>query len=104
MECKIWNRRTMKISISATNPCHLFALAGELSARGALGAYYSGYPAWKLGAASDLSLRTHSLRTNIVYGLLKFTIGLRLSQEEEYDGADLTVHKISSTPDREASW
>jgi Amt family ammonium transporter len=40
----------------------------------------------------------------IVYGVLKFTIGLRLSQEEEFDGADLTVHKISSTPDREVSW
>jgi Amt family ammonium transporter len=39
-----------------------------------------------------------------VYGLLKITLGLKLSQEEEYDGADLTVHKISATPDREVSW
>ena len=62
----------MKISISATNPCHLFAMAEALSTRGALGAYYSGYPAWKLGAPPSLPLRTHSLRTNIVYGLLKF--------------------------------
>jgi len=34
----------------------------------------------------------------IVYGLLKKIMGLRLSQEEEYDGADLSIHKISSTP------
>jgi len=40
----------------------------------------------------------------VVYGVLKVTVGLRLSQEEEFDGADLTVHKISSTPEREANW
>ena len=34
----------------------------------------------------------------IVYGLLKKLMGLRLSQEEEYNGADLSIHKISSTP------
>ena len=62
----------MKISISATNPCHLYAMAEALAREGALGAYYSGYPAWKLGAPEGLPLRTHSLRTNIVYGLLKF--------------------------------
>ncbi len=32
-----------------------------------------------------------------VYGLLKSSIGIRLSQEEEYHGADLSVHKIGST-------
>jgi Amt family ammonium transporter len=32
-----------------------------------------------------------------VYGLLKSSIGIRLSQEEEYYGADLSVHKIGST-------
>lgn len=37
----------------------------------------------------------------IVYGILKFTLGLRLTQEEEYQGADLTIHKVSSTFDRE---
>ena len=40
----------------------------------------------------------------VVYGVLKATLGLRLSQEEEYDGADMTIHKISATPDREVSW
>lgn len=40
----------------------------------------------------------------LVYGLLKLTMGLRLSQEDEYDGADLSIHKISATPEREATW
>ena len=39
-----------------------------------------------------------------VYGVLKATLGLRLSPEEEYEGADLAIHKIGSTPEREASW
>ncbi len=40
----------------------------------------------------------------VVYGILKAALGLRLSQEEEYDGADLSIHKISATPDREVNW
>ena len=32
-----------------------------------------------------------------VYGLLKWSIGIRLTQEEEYYGADLSVHKIGAT-------
>jgi ammonium transporter, Amt family len=40
----------------------------------------------------------------VVYGLLKATMGLRLTAEEEYEGADLSIHKIGSTPDREVSW
>ena len=40
----------------------------------------------------------------IVYGLLKKTVGIRLDAEEEYDGADLTIHRITATPDRETHW
>ncbi|MFK5914242.1 MAG: ammonium transporter [Woeseiaceae bacterium] len=32
----------------------------------------------------------------IVYGMLKKMVGIRLTQEEEYNGADLSIHKISS--------
>jgi Amt family ammonium transporter len=39
-----------------------------------------------------------------VYGALKATMGLRLSQEEEFEGADLSVHRIGATPDREVNW
>ena len=40
----------------------------------------------------------------VVYGLLKQLIGLRLSQEEEFEGADLAIHKISASPDNEGGW
>lgn len=33
----------------------------------------------------------------LVYGTTKFISGLRLSQEDEFNGADLSLHKISST-------
>jgi len=33
----------------------------------------------------------------VVYGALKQLVGIRLTAEEEYDGADLTIHKIPST-------
>ena len=32
----------------------------------------------------------------VVYGILKATIGIRLTQEEEYQGADLSIHKIAA--------
>jgi len=40
----------------------------------------------------------------VVYGILKMTLGLRMSQEEEFEGADLSIHKISASPERESSW
>ncbi len=40
----------------------------------------------------------------VVYGVLKAVMGLRLTQEEEYEGADLTVHRITATPEREVNW
>ena len=40
----------------------------------------------------------------VVYGVLRAVMGLRLTQEEEFEGADLSIHRIGSTPDREVSW
>ena len=40
----------------------------------------------------------------IVYGLLKKTVGLRLDAEEEFNGADLSIHKITSSAERETLW
>ena len=36
----------------------------------------------------------------ILYGILKAAVGLRLSEEEEFDGSDISIHKISATPER----
>jgi Amt family ammonium transporter len=40
----------------------------------------------------------------VVYGLIRKAVGLRLDAEQEFEGADLSIHKIGSTPDREVSW
>ncbi len=39
-----------------------------------------------------------------VYGGIKSVTSLRLSLEEEYEGADLSIHRIGSTPERESNW
>ena len=40
----------------------------------------------------------------VVYGALKATVGIRLDAEQEFAGADLSIHKVSATPEREVSW
>jgi Amt family ammonium transporter len=40
----------------------------------------------------------------VVYGLLKQAVGIRLDAEEEFNGADLSIHKISSSAERETLW
>ncbi len=40
----------------------------------------------------------------VIYSLLKSTLGLRLGREEEFDGADLSIHRITATPERESNW
>ena len=34
-----------------------------------------------------------------VYGAIRLVTGLRLEQEQEYDGADLSIHRITATPE-----
>lgn len=45
-----------------------------------------------------------SLGGLVIYGILKLLFGIRLDPEQEFNGADLSVHKITSTPEREANW
>ncbi|MBU4500029.1 MAG: ammonium transporter [Gammaproteobacteria bacterium] len=40
----------------------------------------------------------------LVYGTLQRFVGLRLDAEEEFTGADLSIHKVSATAERETSW
>ena len=44
------------------------------------------------------------LMSCVVYGTLKLTLGLRLTQEEEFEGADRSIHRIGATPEREVNW
>ncbi len=39
--------------------------------------------------------------STLVYGLLKATVGIRLTPEEEFQGADLSIHKVGAEPERE---
>ena len=40
----------------------------------------------------------------VVYGAIRAITPLRLTPEQEFDGADLSIHRIGATPEREASW
>jgi Amt family ammonium transporter len=40
----------------------------------------------------------------LVYGAIKKMVGIRLDAEEEFNGADLSIHKISASPERESGW
>jgi ammonium transporter, Amt family len=46
---------------------------------------------------TGLGVATALLGGLIVYGGLKKTVGIRMSQEDEFDGADLSIHKIGAT-------
>ncbi|WVH09166.1 MAG: Ammonium transporter [Fluviibacter phosphoraccumulans EoVTN8] len=52
-----------------------------------------------LAAQSGLAILVALVGGTTVYGVLKMAVGLRLDQEEEYNGADLTIHRITATPD-----
>jgi len=52
-----------------------------------------------VGTATGLSIAV--VGGFVVYGLIKVTLGIRLSEEDEYQGADLAIHKISSNPEQD---
>lgn len=67
------------------------------------------FGAQALGGLGGVSLTSQLLGTGlgvvialvggfVVYGAIKAIVGIRLSPEEEYAGADLSIHKIGSTP------
>jgi ammonium transporter, Amt family len=45
-----------------------------------------------------------SLSGFLIYAALKKAVGIRLDPEQEFNGADLSIHKISATAERETSW
>jgi Amt family ammonium transporter len=53
-------------------------------------------------AGTLMGIAVAALGGLLVYGVLKKTIGLRLDAEQEFDGADLSIHKITATPERDA--
>ena len=85
----------------------VWPLHGLCGAWGALAAGIFGLEA--LGGIGGVSLVAQVVGTVIgvtialaggfgVYGTLKKTVGIRLDPEAEYEGADLSIHRISATP------
>ena len=50
-------------------------------------------------AGTALGIAIALLGGFLIYGAIKATIGLRLDQEEEYRGADLSIHNIAANPE-----
>jgi Amt family ammonium transporter len=91
----------------------VWPLHGLCGAWGGIAAGIFGLKA--LGGAGGVALASQLIGTvlgvaiaavggTLVYGLLKKTVGLRLDPEEEFQGADLSIHRITSTPERESNW
>ena len=91
----------------------VWPLHGLCGAWGGLAAGIFGYK--ELGGLGSVSFWSQLMGTAlgitiavlgglVIYGVLKKTVGIRLDPEEEYEGADLSVHRISATPEREVSW
>ena len=83
---------------------------------GAWGGIAAGiFGAHALGGLGGVSLAAQVIGTGLgiviavsaaalIYGTLRAAVGLRLDPEEEYNGADLTLHRITATAERETLW
>ncbi len=85
----------------------VWSLHGVCGVWGALAAGIFGLKA--LGGVGGVSFTAQLIGTllaivialisgGVIYGLLKRFVGIRLTEEQEFEGADLTIHRISSTP------
>ena len=65
---------------------------------------------WLLTASLDGTARlwesvlTTKQAPDWLIALIEDAGGLRLDAEEEFNGADLSIHKITATPEREPNW
>nr|WP_239236674.1 ammonium transporter [Candidatus Nitrotoga sp. BS] len=91
----------------------VWPLHGLCGAWGGIAAGIFGLKAW--GGLGGVSFMAQTIGTLLgiaiafgggflVYFILKKTVGIRLSAEEEFNGSDLSIHKITATPERESGW
>ncbi len=73
--------------------CGIFGL----EALGGLGGV--GFMSQLVGSLAGVAFATVS--GFVIYGVLKSSMGIRLSEEEEFDGADLSIHQVSAYPEED---
>ena len=91
----------------------VWPLHGVCGALGGLAAGVLGQPEW--GGLGTVALIPQIIGTALaifialisgflIYGGLRLWVGLRLDPEQEFEGADLTIHQISASSDKDSSW
>lgn len=104
----VWAFNLTQNRLKVDDVLGVWPLHGLCGAWGGIAAGIFGVKA--LGGAGGVSFMSQLLGTGmgilialaggaVVYGLLKKLVGIRMGQEEEFDGADLSIHKIVSTAD-----
>jgi Amt family ammonium transporter len=99
----VWTQKNLKID----DVLGVWPLHGLCGVWGAIAAGIFG--AQSLGGLGGVAIESQIIGTLIgvsialiggflVYGLVKLAVGIRLTPEEEYVGADLTLHRIHANP------
>ncbi|KAF0114857.1 MAG: amtB2 [Rhodospirillaceae bacterium] len=107
----VWAFNQCQIRWKINDVLGVWPLHGLCGTLGGVAAGVFGQPA--LGGLGGISLAAQSVGTLAgvgfafvaglgVYGVLKGTVGLRLSEDDEFAGADRAIHNISAYPEEEA--
>jgi len=106
----VWGFEFIQSRLKLDDVLGVIPLHGVCGAWGGIAAGIFGSTA--LGGAGGVTLMSQLIGTLvgvsiaivggfIVYGIIKTTIGIRLSEEDEFMGADLAVHHISANPEED---
>lgn len=91
----------------------VWPLHGVCGALGGIAAGLLGQP--ELGGIGQVAIVPQLIGTSmailigliagcVIYGMLRISVGLRLDPEQEFEGADLTLHQISASTEKDSSW
>jgi ammonium transporter, Amt family len=91
----------------------VWPLHGLCGALGGVAAGVLGLP--QLGGLGKIALGSQLIGTGLaivialvggytIYGVLRLVVGLRLDPEQEFEGADLTIHQIGASSDKDTGW
>ena len=102
----VWAFNTTQSKLKIDDVLGVWPLHGLCGAWGGIAAGIFGAKA--LGGVGGVAFMSQLIGTltgvaialvagTVIYGLLKKLVGIRLDAEQEFDGADLSIHKINST-------